>query len=150
MPSLAQFIQRLVKLKHFFQQLRRSLLFVLTLAAHAGTRQQVLDAAYGISKRSKGIVQLRGTRQRHFPFALAAAHEIVGMQLPAQLVKTPLEIFRIDSEFARQSEESEIVGIARKRLDLPASHAKMGAIRWPATTPAGRLGSFVPRSLRCS
>ena len=95
-PRLAQFIQRLVQFKNLFQQLRRRLLFVLPFPAHPGAGQQILHAAHRISQRAKRIVQLRRTRQRHFPLALARSREIVGMQFPAQLVKAPLELFRID------------------------------------------------------
>ena len=73
-----------------------------------------------------------------FALVFARAHEIVGMQLPAQLVKLRFERRRIERQFLRKPEKREVIRARRERLNLAARRAKMPAVRRRLATPAFR------------
>jgi len=91
---------------------------------HAFQTHQVLGTLNGIFQRPIRVIELRGLFQAPFLLTLVRAGIKIGMKLPAQLVKLPLQGGDIDVQLPRQSEEQKVVD-GHWRLHLAAGTAKV-------------------------
>src|SRR3989442_11601935 len=137
LPGAAQLIEPFVQFKYLLEQFGRRLLLVLPFLAHAFARQQILNAADGVAQDAVGVVQLGGAVERKLALVLPGADEIVRMQLPAQLMKTLLELGSIETQLPCQPEEGEVVGAAGQRLELAAGRTKVLPAGGCPAAPAG-------------
>ena len=146
-----QFFQVFVQLEDFFQQIGGRLLFDFAFLAHLFQSQQVLGAGHGIVQGSVGVVQSRGALQAQVPLVDAGVVELVGVQLPAQLMELFLELPRIQSQLARQAEKAEVVGLRHQRLNFTALRTEVNAAflrvcqrraAFPALQRAGDTGGL--------
>ena len=124
----AQFFQMLVQLEDFFQQIGGRLLFDLAFLAHLFQSQQVLGAGGGIAQGSVGVVQSRGALQAQVALVGADVVELVGVQLPTQLMELFLELRRVHSQLARQAKKTEVVRLRRQRLNFTALRTEVDAV----------------------
>ncbi len=60
---------------------------MLAFLAHVFDAEEIFDAGDGVAEGAVGVVQLGAATQGEFALLLRGVHEIIGMQLPAQLQK---------------------------------------------------------------
>src|ERR1700693_3440739 len=87
--------------------------------------QQIFQSRNGFTQSAIGVIQFRRSLQRKIAFEFAGAHEIIGMQFPAENVELPFQSGRFNVQLLREAEKSEIVPSERQRLNFPASRAEM-------------------------
>src|SRR6266481_7843086 len=125
--SFAKLVERFVQLENFFEKFRRRLLLVFAFLARAFDAQEVLDAADGIAQGAIGVVQFGAALEGKIALQFRGIHEIIGMQLPAQLKKFLFEAVHLDPQFFRHLEERKIIGRLRNLLKLAATGTEMRA-----------------------
>ena len=128
LPLLANLVELLVQLEHFFEQrrrhLRRSASFRLRRRQPLD-RQQMLDARRRSAQRAIRVVEIRRALEAGQPLGWRRVVVVVGMKLTAQIAEAPLEVRRRDRQLARQAEEREVVAVPAQRQDAAALRAEV-------------------------
>src|SRR5208282_4414923 len=137
-----------IQLEYLFEKFGRRLLLRRAFLAQTQMQKQIFDARNRIAQRAVRVVQLRRPLKRQFALVFAGPDEIVGMELPAQLVKLRLKRIGVESQLLRKLEKREIVGARRRRLHFAACGAKMPAIHGLLATPALRCSGGIRSRLR--
>jgi hypothetical protein len=102
--------------------------------------KQIFNACDRITQDAVGVIYFGAALQRQLTFLLGPVDEIVGVQLPVQLQKLLLDRRSLDSDFAWEVEQGEIVGALPALLQFAASRAKVSAEGPLVATPANQRG----------
>src|SRR6202041_948485 len=121
----------------------RSLLLGGAFFPEAETQEEAFDARERIARGGVGALPIRGAFERKIALVFCGAREIIGMELPAELVKFALERDRVDCEFLWQREKRKIVRAFGQRLDFTARGAKMTRGKRRLAIPASGAGDYL-------
>ena len=108
--------------------------------ARAFDFEQVFDASDGIAQGAIGIVQLGAALQREFALCLGGVHEIVGMQLPAELQKFLFERRSFRSTACAASRRGRNSPVAGDLLELAAARTEVRALGALVAVPTDQVG----------